>query len=202
MPNNQGVNQIDKRVSIERMLKVGAVMFLGSLLAGCFGLPVETRVYKETLGPKQAGCLNRHGVVINKQGCSDYLVGELVVEVAIRGSKQYYQDPESSPYKISAVVCDHSGEGDFDFEKDLNIDQISITTNSGQSWDDLQWELLNFNKNCRFIAFTPWLELDVELQNRLDVQLDLSLKAYDGQSYSLFYSFQGDEYWMLPFYGP
>ncbi|MBY6209929.1 hypothetical protein KUV95_00025 [Microbulbifer agarilyticus] len=171
-------------------------------LAGCIGPPEKTEFYKEVVGPNVSGCLNGYHVVKNERFCDDFRMGDIFVEVMPRGTKKYYQDPEKSPYKIPAVVCNVQRRSGFDFDTNVKVDNIVVTTNSGKKFTQFDWGFGSYNNECKYLFVKPRLDLNVEEDRELHVKVKITVLAPETTTKEIEFVFEGKSEWYLPFYGP
>lgn len=180
------------------LLTGGACFFI----TACIGPPEITEYYKEVVGPKVSGCLNKYSAVIAEEKCTDYRIGDVVVELIPRGSKKYYQDPERSPYKLSALVCNIQRGDSFDIAKNLRIEEVVVTTNTDKTFTDFKWGIVHYNKNCKYISLTPKVNIKVQDESELRVKLLVTLMSPKMTTKEMDYAFNGKSEWFVPFYGP
>ena len=184
---------------IRNILLVIGVSFY---LTACFGPPAKTEYYKEVVGPNVSGCLNRYHVVINEQKCTDYRIGDLVVELMPRGSKKYYQDPEKSPYKLPALVCTMQRGANFDFIKNFRIEEVIVTTNTDKVFTGFKWGFINYNDDCKYVSLTPRVDITVQEETEIKVKMLVTVLSPEVITKEMNFVFKGKSHWYLPFYGP
>ncbi|QBF83828.1 hypothetical protein EXU30_14920 [Shewanella maritima] len=129
------------------------------LVTACSGPPTKSFVYTQVQGAYASGCMNEYQGIADASRCDDYQLGPLVVEMMPRGSKKYHSDPELPPYKIPALVCTIERGQHYDFKKHFKVESIKVTTNSGKQFSSLNWGFINYNQDCKYIAFTQDLPL-------------------------------------------
>ncbi|WP_406611191.1 hypothetical protein [Agarivorans sp. JK6] len=172
------------------------------LLSACFGVPTKTGTYSEVVGPNKAGCLNGYSVVIDEEKCENFRVGNLFVDMAPRGSKRYYQDPETSPYKLPSVVCTIERGSSYDIQTNFIVEEVVVTTNSGRVFTDFDWGFTSFNQDCKYLFLKPKLDINVERDSELKVKMVASVLTPEKQTKEMNFVFSGVSHWHFPFYGP
>lgn len=178
------------------------VLGLSFLLAACFGLPVKNEFYEEVVGPNVNGCLNQYHFVISEPNCADYQVGDLTVELMPRGKKKYHSDPQKTPYKLPALVCHMQKGAGFDFISNFKVKEMVVTTNTNKTFTNFKWGLVTYNKDCKYLSMTPWLDINVEEEKEIKVKLVVTILSPEETTKEMNFVFVGKSEWYIPYTGP
>ncbi|GAA5214679.1 hypothetical protein ACFSJ3_05430 [Corallincola platygyrae] len=164
-------------------------------------MPTQTDVYEQSTGPKASGCLSVHDVVLDESKCTDFRIGDLFVDVMVVGTREYYQDPQTSPYAISGLVCTINNEYSFDFKNNFVLKEVVVSTGAGKHFADFQWSIVSYNKSCRHLSITPWLDINVQQDKALTVSIVATVLAPETETKEMKFVFNGETHWYVPFYG-
>ncbi len=184
------------------IINLSLVVGCSFYLTACFDPPAMTEYYKEIVGPHVSGCLNQYSMIIDEQNCVDFRVGDVVVVLMPIGTKVYYQSPEKSPYKLPALVCSVQRDADFDFMKNFRVDKMVVTTNTDKTFSGFKWGFINYNKDCKYIALTPRIDIKVQDETEIHVKMLVTVLSPKVITKEMNFVFEGKSHWYLPFYGP